>query len=538
MKNNFKRNIIIGFGFSLLLLLLSSIASFISIKNLISSAGWVGHTNQAIANLESVRNLLLESETNQRGYLLTKNPDFLAPYEATRLLVKEKIAEIRTLTDDNPLQQQNSDRLEKIVEIRLETMTAGVQLIKEGKPVTGEFLFRGRESMIAAQNMIAQMEDTEQMLLRDRTKTLQSFSTYTPILIIIAALLSFTITIFFYLKIITDIKMRIALQEELVKKDAEISRRIELIQSLTNKISAGDYTIRVEDEVKDLLGSLSGDLNKMAEALDYSFTALSDKEWLQAGVAGINKQMLGEVDLDILTSNILQFVAEYTDSKLAALYIVESGEQLTLASGFAVSDKIPQHIKVGDGLVGQAAKMLKPIFINDIPKGNFNITFASGDLKPGSVIALPIMHGRILKGVMELGSVSEYNNNQKAFFNTVSEQVGISINAAQNRRKLQALLEETQAQSEELQMQHSEMENINEELKLQSQKLQVSEEELKVQQEELMQTNTELEERTTLLEEKNQMIEDRNQEIQLKAKELERTTKYKSEFLANMSHEL
>ncbi len=90
MKNSFKRNIVIGFGFSLLLLILSSTASFISIRNLISSAGWVDHTNQIILELEKVNSLLTEAETSQRGYLLTGDPEFIAPFQTNTILVTEK----------------------------------------------------------------------------------------------------------------------------------------------------------------------------------------------------------------------------------------------------------------------------------------------------------------------------------------------------------------------------------------------------------------------------------------------------------------
>ena len=393
-------------------------------------------------------------------------------------------------------------------------------------------------SMLAAQALIEQMEDSEQGLLRERNKTLQAFSTYTPILIIIASFLSIIITVFFYLKIMSDFRKRSELQDQLVKKDFEISTRLSLIQGLAKKISSGDYKIRVGDEGEDLLGSLSGDLNKMAEGLDSSFTTLSDKEWLQAGIAGLNQQMIGEIDLDILSKNVLEFITEYTNSSIGALYLINSSGDLSLSAGYALSNSVPQHIRIGHGLVGQSAKSLQPLILEDVPEQNFNITFASGSFRPVTVIAIPIMHGTILKGVLELGSAMTFDSNKRIFLDNVSGHIGVSISGAENRRRLQELLEETQSQAEELQMQHSEMENINEELRSQSQKLQVSEEELKVQQEELMQTNTELEERTTLLEEKNQMIEERNQEIQLKARELERTTRYKSEFLANMSHEL
>src|SRR6476620_7018149 len=101
MPNKFKRNVLIAFGFSLLLLLLSSIASYISIQNLISSAERVDHTNNVISELDNINVMLQEAESSQRGYLLTGEASFLAPYESANRNISEKIANIKQLTADN-----------------------------------------------------------------------------------------------------------------------------------------------------------------------------------------------------------------------------------------------------------------------------------------------------------------------------------------------------------------------------------------------------------------------------------------------------
>ncbi|MBP6377814.1 MAG: CHASE3 domain-containing protein, partial [Kaistella sp.] len=66
---NFKNNLLYGLGLSMLVLLLSSTASFISIKNLIESSKMVKESNETIKNLNNVFSLLKDAETGQRGYL-------------------------------------------------------------------------------------------------------------------------------------------------------------------------------------------------------------------------------------------------------------------------------------------------------------------------------------------------------------------------------------------------------------------------------------------------------------------------------------
>jgi CHASE3 domain sensor protein len=115
MPNKFKRNVIIAFGFSLLLLLLSSIASYISIQNLISSAERVDHTNNVISELDNINVMLQEAESSQRGFLLTGDVSFLTPYEEANKNIADKIANIKQLTADNLPQLQNVSRLEYLI---------------------------------------------------------------------------------------------------------------------------------------------------------------------------------------------------------------------------------------------------------------------------------------------------------------------------------------------------------------------------------------------------------------------------------------
>jgi CHASE3 domain sensor protein len=60
----------IGFGISLLILIGSSVASYISINNLLTSAALVNHTNTVVQKLEQTLSVMKDAETGQRGFLL------------------------------------------------------------------------------------------------------------------------------------------------------------------------------------------------------------------------------------------------------------------------------------------------------------------------------------------------------------------------------------------------------------------------------------------------------------------------------------
>lgn len=540
MNNKATTNLRIGYGFSVLLLLLSSAASYFAIHNLVKSSTLVNHTNSVILELESTISVLKDAETGQRGYLLTGMPEFLTPFNEASEKIGTHLTKVRELVQDNPVQLQNCERLQSVLTIRLERLSKVIEIRNTTGKISPQDMLSGRMHMNEARSIVLAMEHIERTLLEKRTESLHTFSTYTPILIVIAALLSLLIALVSYFRAKKDLDSRAALYMELKEKDEHIARRLVLIEDIAKKISAGDYTTRVTNETDaDSLGGLALSLNKMAESLDYSFQSLSDREWLQAGIASLNDRMIGEIEIQPLTQSVLDHIIKYTNSSVGAFYLMQDEENMELISSYALTPESNREvIKIGHGIVGQCAVNKRPICINDINSDDLVVSFTSGNVKPKTITAFPIVFENKLKGVIEIGSTEEFNPINLEYFKSLSHSVGVVLNTAQNRVKLQELLEETQAQSEELQAQHSELENLNTELEAQAQKLQASEEELKVQQEELLQANHELEQRSKILEEKNQLIVERNLDIQKKAEELELSTKYKSEFLANMSHEL
>lgn len=520
------------------LLIISSVASFVSIQELLESSRLVRSTNTAISELEDLNLTLLEAESNQRGFLLSGDSALLLRYQNEADAAMEKLNSIDQLMGAKADQAPNMRRLRESVNQRMEYLHSNVELQQKGPSLFAISLMNGKIAMDTVTRVIKRMERLEQETLAVRTANMKRFSVYTPILIVFAAILSLMITIVFYIRIVNDFKRQGRLQKELRAKDVDLAARIGIIRNIADKISAGNYKIRIDDVGKDVLGSLAGSLNKMTESLEYSFELLSQKEWLQAAVAEFNEKLLGEKNIKALSSTILDAVIHKTGSQIGAFYVMNESNELYLASGFALVPEAPRSIRVGEGVVGQCAAQKKIICLEDIAEESFTLSFTSGRIRPSSLMVIPILNDNEIKGVMEIGKLGVYSTNEQLYLKAISEQIGVVIESSQSRRRLQELLEETQSQSEELQTQQNELENINEELRSQSHKLQVSEEELKVQQEELMQANMELEERATLLEEKNQLIQERNSEIQIKARELADSARYKSEFLANMSHEL
>jgi signal transduction histidine kinase/DNA-binding response OmpR family regulator/CHASE3 domain sensor protein len=539
-SNPIIRRLQVVFAISILLLIVSSFASYYSIRKLVDRSNWVNHTFIVMSTNQNLILHIRDAETTQRGYLITHNETFLPVYQNSVDSAYMDWKEMKNRTLDNPAQQQNLDTFKRIMDDRMahlqklldqDKVKAATQAVKDSAVLTGTGLMRD------LRRQSEKINDEEERLLAIRTADQNRFSTYTPILILIASFLSILITIASYFRIKSDLDARIKLQEDVERKYRETSERITVIEGVTRQIAGGDYTVRSGDHTDDDLGRISRALNEMVWSLQKNFTEISDRSWVQSGTVQITEAMRGQVDIADLSAIIIENLSKYVDAQTGALYIINETSDYLLRGQYAAI-QAPLMLTEGEGQAGQAIKDKQVKVLNNLPGSYLSISSALGKTASAHVILVPLAYADKVNGFIELGFLQQPSALILMLVEAIRESMAIAINSAINFKKLQTLLEQTQAQSEELQAQHRELENMNAELEAQTQKLQASEEELRVQQEELLQTNQELEERSLLLEEKSQLIYERNIEIQKKAEQLALSTKYKSEFLANMSHEL
>lgn len=299
-----------------------------------------------------------------------------------------------------------------------------------------------------------------------------------------------------------------------------------------NNVASGDYTVDlVPRSDKDVLGN---SLKKMTRSLRETTTANEKHNWLTAGQNQLNSTLKGDQSIEELAGNTISFLCTYLKANIGAIYQFNDKESALKLSGqyaFSSKENVKEKFALNEGLIGQAAYEKKQISLTDLTENQIRITSSILDSKPKHLLITPFLFEGKTIGVIELGSLSDFSETEKEFINVSMDSIAISVNSAIARKKIQALLEETQVQTEELQSQQEELKQMNEELEEQTQNL-------KQQQEELQMTNEELEEQTQSLVVKNIEVETAKNDIEQKTKQLEVSSKYKSEFLANMSHEL
>jgi CheY-like chemotaxis protein/signal transduction histidine kinase/methyl-accepting chemotaxis protein len=315
---------------------------------------------------------------------------------------------------------------------------------------------------------------------------------------------------------------------------------------LSSKISSGNYGSKIN--LRSPNDTLNKSLNTMSTELSRLYHESVEINEIRKNIFEINKSILDSTDLHEFGFNICRTTVFQTQGCQANFYIfnkTDNQNQLYRIGGYAADENTPDIIEIGDGLVGEAVKTNQQCCLNNLPHNYSYLSSSIGKAPLYNVLITPISYKNKVIGVIEIGSLDNFNDNHKKILTSVSDSIGSAIEVFIRNEELKVSVDEINRKNNILQVQEEELRQSNEELNKQSLLLQQSEEELRNQAAELEQTNSYLEEKGREIENKNYEVGLKNEELlvaqeelSFKAEEIAQGSKYKSEFLANMSHEL
>ncbi|WP_194923106.1 hybrid sensor histidine kinase/response regulator [Catenulispora pinisilvae] len=320
------------------------------------------------------------------------------------------------------------------------------------------------------------------------------------------------------------------LTENVNELAGNLTRQVRAIAGVTSAVAEGDLTRSITVDASGEVSELKDNINSMVESLRETTRANHDQDWLKSNLARISGLMQGRRDLAVVAELVMDELTPLVGAQYGAFFLAEEadgggGTELRLISSYGdPGDGRPTRFRLGQSLVGQAARSKRVIAIDDVPADYVELGSGLGRTAAASLVVLPIVvEGQVL-GVIELASMHRFTPVHRAFLEQLMETVGVNVNTIVANARTEELLGESQRLAAELQARTGE---------------------LQVRQEQLQTSNAELEEKAALLatqnrdiEAKNLQIEQARQELETRAQQLALTSKYKSEFLANMSHEL
>ncbi len=151
------------------------------------------HTYDVIVMIDTLGIRVRDAETGQRGYLLTGDADYLAPYHTALGQIAFLQGELQRLTGDNPSQQGRLRTLSPLLQRKLEVLAQAIQLRRDiGLDAAMRVVNAGtgRELMDQVEAILGAMTAEEQALLGQRINNTDSYATWVRRLVGVGAVLT------------------------------------------------------------------------------------------------------------------------------------------------------------------------------------------------------------------------------------------------------------------------------------------------------------------------------------------------------------
>ena len=243
-------------------MVLISEGSYWRAKESMDDLGRLGASRTAIQNLH--RNMV-DAEAGQRGFLLSRKPEYLAPYRDANEEIRDTLRALRQRFEGEPAHAQTMKRLEELVESKLSEMELSIGLAEAGKDEQWREILMtgiGREKMDQIRTLSAQ-------LLADETRKVAvgRASIYETLLLnrygIGAMTLLSLLALYYVLRQTAALDRQreehsLALQTERDHLEREVTRRTAQLTELARHLQTAreDERNRLARELHDELGAL------------------------------------------------------------------------------------------------------------------------------------------------------------------------------------------------------------------------------------------------------------------------------------------
>ncbi|WP_291128995.1 sensor histidine kinase [Flavobacterium sp. UBA7682] len=301
-----------------------SAVTFKHINLLNNSSKWVNHSYDVNLELERLFSYLKDSETGQRGFLITKDSTFLEPYLSSKEKIDRSFKIVKSYTKNDPAQENNLRKLQLYISKRQNYLSKTLHLSLNRKlddKKLKEQLIIGKHTMDSVRSQVNSMILLEKKNLKLRELSYKDTIKVTPIFIYVTLLITLVLISISYIRITRDLE-KLQLSNNRLTVLNESSNLAEIVGSFGSwqlNIDSHEYTF--SDNIYRLLGCEPQSFkNGQEDFLKYVHS--EDKSYFE----GITSDRLEKDNLPPFTYRIIA-----KDKKL--LYFRTTGRIVTNKSG-------------------------------------------------------------------------------------------------------------------------------------------------------------------------------------------------------------
>ncbi len=287
------------------------------------------HSDQENLKIEKCYGLLLEAESNQRGFLLNNDNSYLINIANAEDLLHSNMNQLDSLISDNPRQVKNVSILKTLILIRLSRLHVLLDSSRQANNFTvTHFTTQGKIIMDSIHEQVRSMQAEEDDLLGKRTliKQVRDYRVITFILLFSA--ITFVILIWSFFTIRSENSLRQKAQLEIIAQNEKLERQNRDLTTFAN-IASHDlkeplrkiqmFTDRITEFNPDLTGRSLEYFQKISQQshrMQVLIESILQYAQTQEGYFGFEK-----TDLNSIASSAVDGLSEIIREKNAVVKI-------------------------------------------------------------------------------------------------------------------------------------------------------------------------------------------------------------------------
>ena len=157
-----------------------ALLSYQSLQSTAVSTANLTQTIELLGRLDGLLSTLKDAETGQRGFLLTGEESYLAPYTDAKDALPGEFTSMRPLLVDRPEQRRRLDALESLANLKMAELDSTVVQRRAGKPDAALAVVRtdrGKIYMDRIRATVSEMAAAERQLIAQRAQESRNAAT-------------------------------------------------------------------------------------------------------------------------------------------------------------------------------------------------------------------------------------------------------------------------------------------------------------------------------------------------------------------------
>jgi signal transduction histidine kinase/CheY-like chemotaxis protein/HPt (histidine-containing phosphotransfer) domain-containing protein len=240
IKLPIRRVIGLGFGFALVILLVSGLISYKSTGNLLQAANGLSHAHQVAGFLKEIVSDIAFLESSEKGFLITGKDEYLNACRETARKIAGTFNALRGLEDNGSILEKRLELLEPLVAKRVQLMEETLEARQiHGYEEAFSHISSHKPKMVSEslRNIIGYMEKEEMEIISAETIKANIYSERIKSIVLLGHIIAIVVLGTSLLIIFLDISQRNFFEQELIKAKELAEKSVKIKENFLANIS-------------------------------------------------------------------------------------------------------------------------------------------------------------------------------------------------------------------------------------------------------------------------------------------------------------